>query len=422
MKPLFLLLLWLTFYGVSRAADWPQWRGPDRSGRVPENSPVPTSISADPKRLWRLEIGGGFSSPVVAGNHLIYLDGQGDKEVAHMVDADSGKEIWHVPYAALFQDEWGPGPRSTPIIDGDRVYVQSCNGEFCCLNLADGKTIWSVNFEKDFGVRFLGNKANEGTASRRGNNGSPVIDGDHVIVPVGATDGATLVCFDKKNGKVLWKTGNDEAAYSSLMVATLAGTKEIVTFDAEALMGVEASSGKILWRVPLVTGAKRHAMTPVIFGDNIAVNSQTIGLVCFKIMKDGEGQHADRAWVIKDLKINLATPVFYDNHLYCAGENKNYVCVDALTGKKCWSQPGFGDKMAVTILLGKNLLVTTDLGDMFFIAADPVKYTELAHTQLTGKTWNHPAYANGKLYMREGLNSGWKLNCFELMPKSAKSF
>ena len=130
------------------AGDWPQWRGPDRTGRIPANNPVPNSLASEPNVVWRLDIGGGFSSPVVANNKLVYLDAQQQKEVTHLINVKTGKELWSVPFADAFQDEWGPGPRSTPIIDGDHVYVQSCNGEFRCLNLADGKVIWGTSFEK----------------------------------------------------------------------------------------------------------------------------------------------------------------------------------------------------------------------------------------------------------------------------------
>src|SRR6185369_5733499 len=114
-----------------------------------------------------------------------------------------------------FQDEWGAGTRSTPCIDEDRVYALSCNGEFRCLNLRDGKLIWGKSFEKDFGVKFLGSKANEGTSTRRGNNGSALINGESAYVPVGSTNGAMLVCFNKRNGTVVWNAGTDETAYSS---------------------------------------------------------------------------------------------------------------------------------------------------------------------------------------------------------------
>ncbi len=399
----------------ANAADWAQWRGPERDGRVPEGVAVPVSVAAEPKVDWRMEIGGGFSSPVVAGGKLVYLDAQGSQEVAHLADAKTGKEIWRTPLADLYQDEWGPGPRSTPIMDGDRIYAQSCNGEFRCLNAADGNVIWGTSFAKDFGVAFLGSKAREGTASRRGNNGCGIIDGEHIILPVGSTAGASVVCFDKRNGKIVWKSGNDEVAYSSLMVATLAGTKQVVAYTAEGLMGVKTDDGKILWRVPLRTDAKRHAATPVIFGDTVTVNSQTIGLICFKIAKTGDEFKADIVWADKDLKINLATPVRVDHYLYCQGVGKDYVCVDALTGQKMWDQNGFGDKLSVSIVVGRNLLVTTDRGDLFLIAADPAKYSELGHAQICGKSWSSPAYVDGKLYVREGLDRGWKLTCFDLL-------
>jgi len=406
-------LLLLIVPGGSRAGDWPQWRGPERTGHAAIDEHVLASLPKDPRVLWRLNIGGGFSSPVVAGGKLAYLDVQGGQEVAHLLEAQSGKEIWHVAYAEMFEDEWGPGPRSTPIIDGDRVYVQSCNGEFRCLNLADGKPVWSVNFEKDFGVHFLGSKANEGTASRRGNDGCGIIDGDRIFLPVGSASGASLVAFDKLTGKVLWKSQSDEAAYSSLMIATLGGVKQIVYFSAEALMGIEAASGKLLWRVALRTDAKRHAATPVVFGDSVIVNSQTIGLICLRITREGADFRASQAWANKEQKINVATPVLVDHFLYSQGVARNLVCIDAATGKLMWSQEGFGQKHSAGIVLGKNLLFLTDRGEVVLLAADPGKYTELGRIQVSGKTWNSPAYANGKLYVREGLTSGWKLTCFD---------
>lgn len=396
------------------AADWPQWRGPERTGHADSREQSPGSLSGEPKVFWRKEIGGGFSSPVLAHGRLAYLDAQDGKEVAHLVDAATGKELWQTTYGEMYEDEWGPGPRSTPMFDEDRLYVQSCKGEFRCLNVENGKVVWGVSFEKDFGVPFLGSKANEGTASRRGNDGSGVIEGDRIFLPVGA-NGASLVCFDKRTGKVIWKSQSDEAAYSSLMIATLAAVKQLIYYSADALMGVASDSGKLLWRVPLRTDAKRHASTPIIFDDSIVVNSQTIGLVCTRITKDGDSLKATQSWANKQLKINIATPVLVNQFLYCQGVGHNLVCVDAADGKLMWSQDGFGEKYSAIIAIGKNLLVATDRGELVMVAADSSKYTELGRTQICGKTWNHPAYADGKLYVREGLTSGWKLSCVGLV-------
>jgi len=395
------------------ADDWPQWRGPFRNGHAAPDAPAVSSLPAEVAPVWRTSIGGGFSSPVVLSNRLVYLDGKGAQEIAHCVDATSGKELWQLAYAPIFQDEWGAGPRSTPIIEEDRVYVQSCTGEFRCLSLVDGKIIWQTSFEKDFGVHFVGSKANEGTATRRGNNGSGVIYHDRIFVPVGSTDGASIVAFDKKTGKILWKSQSDEAAYSSFMIATLAGKEQVVALTADALLAVEPSDGHLLWRVPLKTNAKRHAASPVIFEDTVTVNSHTLGMVSERITQSSGGFHATEAWANKSLKINIATPVEVNGFLFCHGANKDYVCVDGHTGAIKWSQAGFGrgtKDYASTIVVGDKLLILAESGQLILAAANPEKYTELGRLQVCGNTWSHPAYANGKLYVRDGR----ELSCLQL--------
>jgi len=396
------------------AGDWPQWHGPTRDCRVATAEKVPTSLPKDPKPVWKIPVGGGHSSPVVAGGKLVYLDENGKNEVVHLLDARTGQETWQTPFAERFEDEWGAGPRSTPTIDGDRIYVQSCDGEFRCLNVADGKTVWRTSFEKDFGVKFLGSKANEGTATRRGNNGSAVVDGDAVVVPVGSTEGATLVCFDKLSGEVLWKLGDDEAAYSAPLVATLAGVKQVVYLSADALMGVERTTGKLLWRMPLKTAAKRHACSPVVLGDTVTVNSHTFGTIRFKIVKNGDGFEAVQEWCNQDLKTNLATAAAVGDHLYNQGANKDYICFDAKSGALKWAQAGFGlgkKDYSSTLIAGQNLLVLTEDGTLLLLAANSDKYTELGRAQVCGNTWSFPAYADGKLYVRDGR----QLACYDLL-------
>ncbi|HUL50955.1 MAG TPA: PQQ-binding-like beta-propeller repeat protein [Candidatus Nitrosotalea sp.] len=396
------------------SAGWPQWHGPTRDCRVPETEPIPAVLPSALAPVWKKSVGGGHSSPVVAEGKLVYLDENGKDEVAHCLDAKTGGQLWEHPFATRFEDEWGAGPRSTPMIDEDRVYVQSCNGSFCCLKLEDGKSVWSVDFEKDFGVKFLGSKSNEGVASRRGNNGSGIVDGNEVLVPVGSVDGAMLVCFEKRTGKVIWKTGGDQAAYSSPVIATIAGVRQIVYFSADALMGIERTGGKVLWRMPLKTVAQRHAATPVVFGDRVVVNSHTLGTVCFKVSKQNGGFKATEAWRNDDLKINLATPVLVGGAFYNQGPVRDYVCFDAATGVQKWSRAGFGlgkRDYSSTIIFGKNLLVLTEDGTLLLLAANPEKYTELGRVQVCGNTWSFPAYTDGKLYVRDAR----QLVCYDLL-------
>ena len=407
------LALAVSFF-PAKAGDWPQWRGPARTGHAPADAPEISSLPKELKALWKLSIGGGFSSPVIAGGKLGYLDEKDGQEVAHLLDAATGKEIWSAPYAEAFRDEWGAGPRSTPILDGDRLYAQSCKGEFRCLRLVDGSVVWRTSFEKDWGVKFLGGTANEGTASRRGNNGSGVIDGHRLILPVGSEQGASLVCFAKLTGKVLWKTGQDEAAYSSFVVATLAGVKQVVAFTADALLGANLDDGKILWRVALRSDAKRHAVTPVVFGDTVIVSSWTFGQVALRISRERDGLKAAQAWANKSSKINLSSPVLVGPHLYSQGPGRDYVCVDAATGKACWSQPGFTAQArreySSTIAVGGKLLVLAETGTLVLLSANPEQYVELGRAQVCGNTWCHPAFADGKLYVRDGRS----LACLDL--------
>jgi outer membrane protein assembly factor BamB len=401
--------------GQARAGggDWPEWRGPTRTGYVSPGAPAPSALPAELKPVWKFKIGPGHSSPVVAEGKLVYLDEQDRQEVIHVVEAGSGRELWRQPFSASFGDEWGSGPRSTPFIDGDRVYAQSCRGEFVCFHLADGKPLWRTSFERDFGVHFLGSQANSGTATRRGNNGSGVIDGDRLVLPVGNTSGASLVCFNKLDGTILWKSGSDEAAYSSFMVATLAGVKQVVALTADALLGAKIEDGTLLWRVPLKTAAKRHAATPVIMGNRVVANSHTFGMVCLEISGDSGGLTARPAWKNEVLKINLATPVLVRGQLYCQGPNRDYVCVDAATGRIRWTQAGFGNgkrDYSSTMVLGDKLLVLTEDGQLILLKANPDRYEELGRLQVCGNTWSFPAYVDGKIYVRDGR----QLVCLDL--------
>jgi outer membrane protein assembly factor BamB len=200
------------------------------------------------------------------------------------------------------------------------------------------------------------------------------------------------------------------------MVAMLAGIRQLVMLTADAALGAEAQTGRILWRVPIKTAARRHAVTPVITGDHVIVCSFSAGMICLRISQEGDGCKAQQAWANKDLRVNLSTPVVLGDSLFAQGPMKQYVCADVRTGKQTWSQAGFATTYAATIGLGKALLVLTDFGELRLFAADNRKYTELGRAQVCGETWTHPAYADGKLYVREGLTGNWRLSCLELVP------
>jgi outer membrane protein assembly factor BamB len=396
----------------AQAADWPQWRGPNRDGVVMDQKHAFHKLPAEPKVLWKIPAGPGQSSPVMAGGKLIFMDGKDGQEIAHCLDATTGKELWSAAAGPLvvFSPDYGGGPRCTPLIDGDRVYTQTGEGEFRCLALADGKVLWKVNFGADFGATWFGNKSGDAaakeTASRRhGNNGSAAIDADRIFVPVGSPEKGTLVAFDKKTGKQLWTAGTDNTAYSSVMIGTLAGVRQAVHFTADALMGVDVVSGKILWRTPLKTGAKRHACTPVLSGDTVTVASSSIGTIKFRIVKNGTELQAEQAWVAAPVKTVLTTPVIVDNKLYTlsAGNRTELLALDFETGRELWKQPGFSDYAALTVVNDK-LLALNSTGELFLVKIGSPNYEELGRVQLCAKTWASPAYADGRIFVKDEAN------------------
>ena len=390
-------------------ADWPQWRGPNRAGSVVDAGIVLQNLPKEPKVLWELAAGPGQSSPVIAQNRLVFMDGVDTQETAHCLEATSGKELWRTKVGPMveFQNAYGEGPRCTPIIDEDRVYVQSCGGEFRCLSLKDGSELWAVSFGEQYGATWLGNKSNnpdaKETASRRhGNNGSAAVDGDRIFVPVGSTTKGTLIAFDKKTGRELWAVGTDNTAYSSVMVGTLAGVRQVVHFTADALMGVEAATGKLLWREPLKTGAKRHAATPVLDGDTVTVTSTNIGLIRFKITAEGGNFKAERVWENSRMKVVISSPIQVAGNLYSPGPGNRceLVCVDAATGEERWKEAGLGDYASISAV-NDGLLVLDSTGELRLVRATPAGYEERGRAQFVGKTWASPAYSNGVLFAKD---------------------
>jgi outer membrane protein assembly factor BamB len=278
--------------------------------------------------------------------------------------------------------------------------------------MKDGATRWRFHFA-DYGTVWIPDKGGgAGAASRRGNAGAPVVDGDRIIVQIGSADGACLGAFDKHTGKLLWKSQNDLTTYSSLMVGTLAGRRQVISATCDGLLAVASDEGDLLWRVPFKTGANRNVLTPILVDDSVIFASHTTGMQCQRIVPAGVDSPSLKpveAWFNRQLKINLGTPVLVGDHLYGQGENRNFICVDRRTGKLAWSQPGFGE-VTSTVASGKRLLALTDRGEALLLAANPEAYEELGRFQACGKSFSHPALADGVLYVRDSRELvAWKL-------------
>jgi outer membrane protein assembly factor BamB len=277
--PAILLPLSFSVASVAYPADWPQWRGPERTGHVPTGVAVLAVLPADPKVAWHVKIGDGLASPVVSGSRVFYLDNQQGRETLHALDMVNANEFWHGDIDNVLEDgQSPPGPRTTPMVDGDRVYVQSCRGELRCMETADGRLLWQANYVTDFGAVVMGENGNSQGASRHGYSASPVVDGAALFALVGGKDGASVVAFEKRTGRVLWKSQNDEPAYAAPVIATIGGVKQLVAFTVDGAVGLALKDGGLLWRVPLKTSSGRHVTTPVVVNDMVLVASHEIGM------------------------------------------------------------------------------------------------------------------------------------------------
>ena len=414
----FLLLLAANCF----AADWPGWRGPQRDGHVPAGVAVPKSLPRELRPIWRIKVGDGFASPVVAGGKVFYLDTRENKETLHALERDTGHELWQSPIDDAFKDFQSPaGPRCTPLVDGDRVYALSGKGELRCLTVADGQLKWRTNFTKDFHADNPVERGMMQGAHRHGHTGSPWVEDQRLLAFVGDTNGAGIVCFDKQTGAVRWQSQNDRAGNAPPITARIAGggPKQVIAFTVEGLIGLNLQDGELLWRVPLFSTYGRHVTTPVIVGNVITVASHERGMVGVEVTHAPATKkwNARIKWDAKACTMNFSSPIAVGEYLYGLGPDKNLFCVDAKTGKSMWSKQGYTPTVAenshaALLAMGKNLLLLTDTGELVLFAANPKEFTELGRVQVCGANWCNPAYADGKLFLRDAR----ELICVNLLP------
>jgi outer membrane protein assembly factor BamB len=398
-----------------RAGDWPQWRGPGRDARAPGDARV--SLAGAAKPLWRIDVGAGMASPVVVGNRVYHVDLQSDKETVHSLDAQTGKELWAAAIDDPFRDGSGTGARTTPLVDGKLLFVQSCKGELRCLKADDGAVVWRTNFVNDFGAPLPAEKGAAIGAARHGNTASPLVDGENLIACVGSPKDASVVCFKKATGQVVWKCGSDMAGYAAPVLADIAGSRQLVIFTAESVLGIEPAHGKLLWRVPLKTGYGRHVATPVVADDHVLVGSYTLGLVGLRISRDGEGFSAQQAWAKKELGPNVSSPILVGGRAIVHGAGPSLAAVDPRTGTTAWTQ---GDLVtaprerahAAFITIDSRILLLSGGGELCVLEIGPDGCRVLERAKVCGPTWCSPAYADGKLYLRDAK----QLMCLNVSP------
>jgi outer membrane protein assembly factor BamB len=402
-----LLFVALAFGSVPTERDWPQWRGPNRDG-VARGARLPRDWPAHPPRpVWRVEVGEGYSSPVIADGQLFIMSRQGDQEVCLCLDAATGQEKWRHAYPQPFAPhpgakDAGLGPKSTPTVDGDRVYMLGVEGKFHCFDAAGGRVRWS----RDLAAEFWGvEKDSEGYDRWKtlcGAAASPLIDGDRVILPVGGKKAGAMTAFDKHTGKIVWKALDDRSTYGSPVAAEAAGVRQIVGFTGKRMAGFAASDGRPLWDYPFEVAYDDTIVTPVVWNDLVLVCGEDRPAAALRIEKTDEAVRQQVAWQNKTLRCAVSTPVVCDGHLYGLANSGRLVCVDLATGKTAWAEGSIGSYASLVWADGQ-LLVLNQAGELHVLEPTPKAYAPRARLTLSedGQTWSHLAVVGSRLYVKD---------------------
>jgi outer membrane protein assembly factor BamB len=428
MSPLSIAFLALSLTAPS-AADWPQWRGPNRDGVSAETGLLKTWPKDGPKLLWTVENAGlGYCSFSVVGDRLYTMgavdDKNGDKEFVLAIDTTTGKEVWREQIGTFFKNNWGGGPRGTPTVDGNLVYALGGNGDLVCLDRSTGKTVWKKNFKTDF---------NGQQQLFWGYSESVLVDGDNVIGVPGGPDG-TIVALNKKTGDKVWRSTDlkDLATYSSLVIANIGGTKQYVTMTNTGTVAVRASDGKKLWSNPLGANSTAVIPTPVVAGDTVYVTSGYNGTSGLLKIKGGPDEFtAEKAYeTTKSLKNHHGGVIKVGDYVYGHSDTDRgqWVCIDFKTGTEKWKKEAKAkeslDKGSLVYADGSFYALGQQSGTCVKFAASPDGWKEEgrftlpkrddANRSKSGGIWSHPVVAGGRLYLRDQNY----LFCFDLTGKN----
>lgn len=383
---------------------WTDFRGPNRDGHYTEQPINVDWVKSPPKLLWKQPVGGGYASFVVANGLAFTIEQRREQEAVTAYEVETGREVWAHSYESHFQ-EWmgGEGPRATPTWHEGRLYSLGGTGQFRCLEAATGKLLWQhdVFAENSCSNLFFALSA------------APLIVDDKALVLAGAphgSDGRMLIAYDKVTGSPAWSELKDKAAYASPRLVTLGGERQLLVHSARHLIGVSPTDGKERWRFPWRVEFDNTIAQPIVTGTNrlVLCAGYGTGAVGLELTRTDSGFAVKELWRNKFLKNKFTSSVLHNGHLYGLDEDI-LVCLDAATGERRWKDGRYG--YGQVLLASGHLLILCGDGDLALVQALPDRHVELARIPgIKGKTWNHPALAGGKLFVRNAV----EMACFDL--------
>jgi outer membrane protein assembly factor BamB len=374
------------------ADDWPQWRGPRRDGVSKETGLLKDWPANGPRLAWRSSgLGEGYSSFAVADRRLYTLGARQNTEYVFALAAATGEKIWEVANGRRFNNDRGDGPRGTPTIDGDRVYVFGSSGDLTVLDAATGKVFWTQNLLQKYG----------GSNISWGLSESPLVLSDRIIVTPGGR-GASIVALRKTDGSLIWKSQSDEPGYSSALLHPIGSIQQAVVFTAERALGIDVNDGRVLWSYNRVANRTANIATPIARGSHVFLSSDYgTGAGLLALTPDGTGIKASEVYFTNEMRNHHASSVLVGDYLY-GFSSSILTAMHFETGKVAWRDRSVGKGSLV--FADDRLYLFSENGVVGLAEANPQKYVEHGRFQLrTGNlpTWSHPVVSGGKLFIRD---------------------
>jgi len=386
-----LLTLGAAVHAEPKGNDWPQFRGVHRDGVSPETGLALDWSNGDPKEVWRHEIGEGYSAISVVGDRLFTMfatDHDGEPtEVAAAFEVTTGKELWRTPVGPKKDTEFGNGPRATPTVDGDTLYVLGSEGNFAALATADGTLRWETKLQEAFGSQM----------PYWGYSTSALVDGDQIVIEAGGKEGKSFVGLDKKTGELKWSLGDAPAGYNSVLLVEMKGKKRYVQVSGEKLMAVD-EAGNEVWSHAWPKG-ETHAMPLFIPPDRFfASGAEGVGAHLLRVDEKAKDSKVEELWQTRLMRNHFSSSVVHDGTIY-GFDNATLKAISVEDGKLAWAKRGLGK--GSLILVDGHLLVLSDRGKLLAVEASPEQYTEKGSVQaLDGQSWTAPVLSKGRLYLR----------------------
>ncbi len=391
-------------FAADQSATWPQWRGPNRDGQAAVSPTWPDRVDdATLAQKWRVELGPSYSGPIVSEDRVFVTETRGKKsEVVQALSRTDGKVIWSAEWPGamsvpFFAAENGSWIRATPAFDGESLFVAGMRDVLVCLDAANGKERWRV----DFVERFKSPVPTFGFVS------SPLVEGEHVYVQAGAS----FVKLNKRNGEIVWRSLKDDggmngSAFSSPFKVTIAGQTQFLVQTRDRLAGVDDATGNELWSQQIEAFRGMNILTPVVFGDAIFTSSYGGKSWLFDLAKSSDATSTEQKMSVTERWQNktqgyMSTPVVIDGHVYTHLRNQRFACIDLATGKERWVTTPFGKYWSL-VAQGQKILALDERGDLLLIKANPEKFELLGQRHVSDSpTWAHLAVCGDEVFVRD---------------------